>query len=192
MNLQINTYDIPLARRLKFHKSYWCSITKDKRCLDLVKGFKFEFIKKPHQSHYPRPIKLNKEEHKIMEEKIQELLENKSITKIPGLHPDGFVSNVFLVCKRSSGQHHFICDLSVLNLFRKKIRFKLNGITSLLNLLTPQMYLASLDISSSFSHINILESSRKFTQFKFGGQWYHMNCVAQGGMNSPEIFCYLR
>ena len=53
------------------------------------------------------------------------------------------------------------------------------------------MYLASLDISSSFSHINILESSRKFTQFKFGGQWYHMNCVAQGGTNSPEIFCYL-
>ena len=94
-----HTQDIPLAGRLRFHESYWRSITKDKKCLDLVRGFKFEFIKRPYQSRYPRPIKLNKEEYKIMEEKIQELIENKSITKIPGPHPDGFVSNVFLVHK---------------------------------------------------------------------------------------------
>ena len=78
--------------------------------------------------------------------------------------------------------------MSKLNLFLTKNKFKQKGIESALTLITPGSYLASIDIESSFSLLNLDVNSRKFTCFKWRHRWFMFKCLCQGASVSPASF----
>ena len=181
--------DPPLGGRLRHFLPFWKTICTDRKILDLIKGVKFEFETKPVQSKFPRQIKMSKIEEEAMDSKIEELLSNNSICEISRPPPDGFVSNAFLV-KKKSGKNSFrlIANLSKLNLFMKKSRFKMKGINSALTLITEGCYLASIDIESSFSLLALAPESRKFTVFQWLNRTFMYLCLCQGSSISPSCF----
>ena len=156
-----------LAGQLGHYLPFWHSICSDHRVLNLISGVKFEFESPPVQKKFPRQISMTAEETVTMDNKILELLENESITEIPAPPPDGFVSNAFLVKKKCGKKYRFIANLSSLNRFLKKKRFKMSGINSAITLITPNCYMASLDVESSFSHLSISPPFRKYVVFQW-------------------------
>ena len=179
----------PLGGRLRHFKSFWQSICKDRRILKLIDGVEFDFIKTPYQSKLPRQIKMSQEEHKFMEAKLQELLDNKSIVELKEIPPGAFVSNVFLV-KKKSGQNQFrlIVNLSDMNRFLRKVKFKQSGITSALSLIKKDSFLVSLDIESSFSHLAVRPGSQKYIIFLYRDRILKYVCLPQGSSISPVSF----
>ena len=182
--------EIPLGGRLTTFYPVWKEFCTDRETLDLIKGVKFEFVQYPVQHKLPRQIKMNKLEEQFMDEKILELLNNNSICEIPKPIPGGFVSNAFLVKKKSGhNQFRFIANLSKLNTFLKKRKFKMPGIKAALTLIKRDSYLASLDIESSFfSHLSIRPKFRKFVVFQWKGKTYMFKCLGQGSPISPVSF----
>ena len=105
--------EIPLGGRLTEFYPIWKKLCTDRDILDLIKGVKFEFVQYPVQHKLLRQIKMNKVQEKFMDDKICELLNNNSICEIPKPIPGGFVSNAFLVKKKSGhNQFRFIANLS--------------------------------------------------------------------------------
>ena len=132
---------------------------------------------------------MNKVEEKFMDKKISEVLNNNSICEIPKPLPGGFVSNAFLVKKKSGhNQFRFIANLSKLNKFLKKKKFKMPSIEAALTLIKKDSYLASLDIESSFSHLSIKPEFRKFVIFQWKGKTYMFKCLTQGASISLISF----
>ena len=181
-------HDPPLGGRLKYFLPFWKTICTDRRILNLIRGVKFEFDTPPHQDKLPRQIKMNKEEEKAMDDKIAELLANESICQIPAPLKDGFVSNAFLVKKKCKKSYRFIANLSKLNPFLKKSKFKMGGLTNALQLITQDCYMSSIDIESSFSLLALHPESQKFTTFQWRDKTYLFLCLCQGASVSPSCF----
>ena len=97
--------DIPFGGRLRFFLPFWHTISHDKYAFDILKGFKLQFEEgpPPEQKSLPFELKMNDEECRFMDKEIEHLLHNKFIRKLSGRVSPGWVSNVFLVLKKTGG-----------------------------------------------------------------------------------------
>lgn len=77
-------------------------MTNDRVILDLVKGYKIQFMEEPYQKKVPQEPKFQKEEEEIISKEVQDMLEKGAITQvIPEV--DQFLSQIFVVDKKGGG-----------------------------------------------------------------------------------------
>ena len=93
---------IPMTGRTKYFLNEWVKITNSQRALNIVGGYKPQFLAEPFQSFQPKTFVRNQQEAKIIQEEIDTLLEKEAIEPIPHRQAK-FVSNLFLVKKKSGG-----------------------------------------------------------------------------------------
>ena len=119
----------PLGGRIKHFVDFWKTFTHDRFVIRNLYGLELEFTEKVVQFKEPHSIKMSDNEMKIMDEKVKELLENKTLRIVNHKKGEGFISNVFLREKRDS-THRMILNLKNLNSRIKAPHFKMNTISA--------------------------------------------------------------
>ena len=109
------TCHIPMTGRTKYFLDEWVKIMSSQKALNIVGGYKPQFLAEPFQSFQPKAFFQNQQEAKIVQEEIDTLLEKEAIELIPHRQAK-LVSNLFLV-KQKSGGFRPVINLKSLNQF---------------------------------------------------------------------------
>ena len=178
---------IPQAARLPFFLNNWKQVTNNNWILRIVKdGYKLQFDPDPPR---PRPFILSsysKKSSSIIRPLLTDYL-HKGAIKVVDIHPDQYVSRIFEVPKKT-GDFRLILDLSELNLYIKKVHFKMESLETISSLLCPNDFLASLDCQDAFLTIPMHPDSYKYLCFDFEGVRYCFIALVFGLTCAPRIF----
>lgn len=150
---------------IKNHKEKWYKYTKDSYILDIVsKGLELELTEIPFQNVYNNHS-LSNDEKDVLSQEISKLRAKKVI--IPSRPEAGqFISSVFPRDKKN-GNKRMILNLKKFNKFVDYKHFKMESITHVLNLIQPNVYMASIDLKDAFFSVPIFEDHQKYLKFYF-------------------------
>ena len=81
-----------------------------------------------------------------------------------------------------------ILNLKPLNKMIKYHKFKIDHIQQVLDLVTQNCVMSSLDIWSAFNQVPIHKSHQKFMCFEWNSKFYEFQCLAQGATCSLRYF----
>ena len=167
--------------------SEWRKITSDPEILDYVEHCHIEFVDNPckYSINNGRSF-FNVQQQLILDTEVETLLQLGAIGR--SVHElDECLSPIFVVPK-SDGSHRLIFNFKICNeavIFR---HFKMDTLNTVLNLITPGAYMASLDLKHAYYTIPIAVEHRKFLKFVWNGQLYEFRTLPMGLSSSPRIF----
>ena len=87
------------------------------------------------------------------------LLKNGSIKKLEAPFPKGWTSNIFLVPKKTPGKYRLILNLKKLNQYVTYNKFKMDHIDQVLNMVFPNCFFLSVDLTQAFNHLSMHKDS---------------------------------
>lgn len=164
----------------------WKSITSDPFILAMVQGCTIELEEIPKQHFVPKPYSLSIAERQAASLEIQKLLSKGVIEKTSTIMGD-FFSNIFLVPKKN-GSYRLILNLKKFNSFVVKHHFKMDTLVSVVQLMTPNCYMASIDLRDAYYSVPIIEDDRKYLKFVWDNETYQFTCLPNGLSCSPRLF----
>ena len=174
-----------VAGRLSFYIQEWRNITDNAFVLECIKGYKLKFNRPVGQKITPVMSIPITEENRYRE--AINLIREKGAIEICTPLRDQFLSPYFLIPK-PDGSYRFILNLKSLNEFIDPAHFKMEDLRTARNLVFPDYFMASLDLSDAFHLVPVHKSSRKFLRFKFLDTLYQFTCLPFGLCTSPLIF----
>ena len=116
--------------------------------------------------------------------------QQKGVIKESQQEEGGFISPIFLVPK-SEDSFRMILNLKRLNENMPYIHFKMETIKSILTLVTPNCYMAKVDIKDAYYSVPILPEHQKYLKFYFRGKLYQFTCLPNGLCSGPRKFTKL-
>ena len=186
--IQVSLTTRKFAGRLRHFLPAWSSITTDQNILDIVQHCHLE-IRDPHETR-PRPeIQFDSNEKEIIDSEITHMLELGVIE--PAVHSPGeYISTIF-VRKTKSGKYRLILNLKGLNQHIEKHHFKMDTLWSAVRLMTPNCFMASIDLTDAYYVVPIAEEHRKYLRFYWQGCLYQYTCMPNGLSSAPRCFTKL-
>ena len=169
--------------------SQWRNLTSDNSVLAAVQGFRLELQTVPYQESWPKQLLTQPHEKAIASQLLQQFLA-KGIIEQCAPNPRGFTSNIFLREKKN-GSHRVILNLKPLNVFVKYRHFKMATLATALQLISPNCYMASIDLADAYYSVRVAPKDRKFLQFHFERRHYRFTCLANGVSSAPRTFTKL-
>ena len=130
---------------------------------------------------------MSKKNIDICKVKVAEFLDVK-IIKVVSPNHDQFVSHIFPVPKKTLGEYRIIFDLTELNTFVCKVKFVMDSLSDIMNLIRPGDWFVSVDLSDAYYCIAMHLFSMPFLTFLFLGVYYQFTCLPQGLSSAPRIF----
>jgi len=164
----------------------WKSITGNKFVLSIARGIKLNFSDVPHQSTPMPEILMSKDEMALVDVEVEGLLRKGAICRVTAV-PGQFVSNLFLVAKKSGGMRPVI-NLKRLNKFLHPEHFKMEHILTILPLLHEGCFMTSLDLKDAYFSIPMDKSDRKYLRFSWRDTLYEFQCLCFGLSPAPFFF----
>ena len=176
------------AGNLARYYDKWSSIISNSFILNIVEfGFKIQLNISYNQLNLPNIISIpSKLKRNALAGEIKSNLESGFISIID-INGDFIASRVFTVPKNSGG-HRLIIDLTRINNFINKVKFRMEDKQTIKSLIEPQDYLVSIDLFSAFHSIHLHPDSKKLVSFIFEGVAYSFNVLPFGLTSSPRIF----
>ena len=165
-------------------------MTSDPTILEAVRGYKIEFdnnIIPPERPYAPRQFRRNEQETAVIQIEIENLSHKNVIERSPVNSDEGFVSNIFTRPKKNGGLR-VILDLSDLNEYVQKHHFKMDNVHTVAQLLTPNCYMASVDLQDAYYTISIDAKFRKYLRFHWQGQLWQYKALPNGLSSAPRLF----
>ena len=95
-------------------------------------------------------------------------------------HEEGQYIPLIFLTPKSDGAFSMILNFKKLNVHMPYIHFKMETIKSVLNLVTPNCYMAKTDIKDAYFSIPILSVHQKFLKFTWQGKLYNFTCLPNG------------
>ena len=177
-----------MAGKTEKFRAQWSKITSDRWILRTICGYQVELTDKPDQTFVPSPIKFSKLEEEAINKEILDFTKKGIIEPVVQADPDEFISNIF-VRPKSDGGIRVILNLKPFNQqYVDKIHFKMESLKSAINAMTPNCFLASVDLKEAFYSIKIREMDRKYFHFYWRGQKYQFISLIMGLSSSPRCF----
>ena len=130
----------------------------------------------------PSPLSLP-----VLQEEIDALLTKRAVEPVREVSSPGFYSRLFLV-KKKNGKMRPVIDLSSLNKFLIKEKFKMETLSSIKALVRQGDWGASIDLQDAYLHIPIHPSSRKYLRFSCQGKLFQFKCLPFGLASAPRVF----
>ena len=124
-----------------------------------------------------------------IDHEIQELLSMKVITQVEH-DPNEFISPIFTVPKKD-GTCRLILNLKDLNQFIEYHHFKMDTLESVLKLVTPGCYFASVDLRHAYYSVPIAPEHKVKLRFIFKSKIYQFECLPNGISSAPISFTRL-
>ena len=135
--------------------------------LDMVHGQHIEFDTAPFQNHpKPQPI-YNDYKRGVINSEIDKLL-NEAVIACTEHKPREFVSAIFVRPKKD-GAHWMILNLKDLNEHGQYHHFKIETLIDAIRLMTPNCFMASVDLKDAYYSILIAKEHQKYLKFEFEG-----------------------
>lgn len=144
---------------------------------------KMKIILKSEEAIYQRPRRLSEPEKAEVNKQIEEWLREGIIKE----SSSDFASPIVLVRKKD-GSVRICCDYRKLNVNIVKDRFPLPLIEDVMDKLEGARIFTTIDLRNGFFHVDVDESSTKYTSFVTpSGQYEFLKCPF-GLCNSPAVF----
>ena len=157
--------------------------------LNTLQGADIELASFPRQHRLPPPLNYTDVEARFIELEIQKLLSKDVIRSCE--HEQGdFVSNIFLRDKKD-GSYRMILNLKKLNESLGYEKFKMECLTSALDLVSQGCYMASIDLKDAYYSVPIAQRFWRYLKFQYGGQFYSFTCLPNGLSPGPRLFTKL-
>ena len=146
--------------QLRFYKKNWKSLTFDPEILTTISGATIEFDSIPPVRHTARNIRLDEKDISSLDSEIDKLLSKHII--VPYAHEDvEFFSPIFPV-SNSDSSIRMILNLKTLNSHITYHHFKMDTISTVLQNLTPNCFMASIDLKSAYYSVPIDEQYQRY------------------------------
>ena len=174
------------AGQLSEHLSNAEGITSDQSILESISGEKIEFGPVPPFQTVLRQNFVSREHKEKVDNEIKSLLRKGVI--VESEHEGGeFISAVFSVPK-SDGNVRLILNLKEFNRYVICVHFKMETIHSILKLVTPRCWMASINLKDAYYGVKIHPSHQKFLKFKYNDVLYNYTAYANGLGSCPCKF----
>jgi hypothetical protein len=175
------------AGRIKHYIRKWMESTSDPFILNIIRhGYKLEFVADPPiQRIKPSPINFKPEEAFIMDQEVQTQLGKKLITECTSERGE-FISKCFLR-QKPDGSYRMIIDLSNLNKHLEYAHFKMEGLKTVSELLTPGCYQGTVDIKDAYYSVPKHKDFQKYLRFEWKGKMHQFTCFQNVLAPCPRI-----
>lgn len=140
----------------------------------------------PVQNDYPKNNCNNKRELFDFQIEIDKLIHKGAVSQCNRTDGD-FLSSIFLVDK-PNGDKRFILNLKNLNKFITPPHFKMEDLRTAIKLVTPNCFLASVDLKDAYFLIPVHLEHRKYLRFEFQQNCFEFNCLPFGLNTCPLVF----
>lgn len=151
-----------------------------------MSSYKIEFHCEPFHIRKPREIKFSGEEMKLIELEVQKMLEMGTIRHAL-FHPKQFISNLFVIPKKT-GDLHPVINLKPLNEFVQYHHFKMEGLNSLLDLLSGSEFFTTIDLKDAYFTVPIHPEHYKYLRIEWNSTLYEFICLPFGLSSAPRVF----
>jgi hypothetical protein len=175
------------AGRISEQYKQWQNLTTDRLLLKDVQSYTIEFDERPYQKWPERPLRFSLKEMEFARTEIANLL-TKGVLQVAQHEANEFVSNVFLRPKKEQGKYRMILNLKKLNEFVTYHHFKMDTLETVLNLIRPGMFMASIDFTDAYYSLAVAEHHRKYLRFEFDDVLYQFTCLPNGLSSGPRVF----
>ena len=167
-----------VAGRLASFFDAWKVLTKDTWVLNAIEGYQIPFVGTPIQPQVPQEGVFSQEHKALLLEEIQDLLHKGAIIWQSG-DTTGFISTLFLVPKRN-GKMRPVINLKWLNHWVETPHFKIEGISTLRDLLHQGDWMVKVDLKYAYFTIPIHQDHQKYLRFMVDGTCYQFTCLPIG------------
>ena len=165
----------------------WTKITSDKEILSNISGVAIELGNGTPTQHCLNAQKFQPYEYTILDGEINKLINKGVISKAAYTEPGQIVSNIFLHPKKD-GSYHLILNLKQFNTNVVHHHFKMDSIQSIVKLVTPNCFMASLYLKDAYYSIPIRKVDCKFLRFVWRDVLYEFTCLPNGLASAPRLF----
>lgn len=162
------------------------TITSDKLILQTVAGATLDFDDSPTRVSKPRAIHFSDYERECINKEMNKFLQLDIVERVEHMH-DEFVSNIFIRDKKD-GSHRVILNLLELNQFIAYHHFKMDTIDTVINLMRPDCFMASVDLSNAYFSIPVAKAHRKYLRFEWCGELFQFKVLPNGLSSAPRMF----
>ena len=128
-------------------------------------------------------------ESDIIDAEIQKLLDMKVISEVDH-HPNEFISPVFIVPKKD-GEFRMILNLKELNQYIEYHHFKMDTFESVLKLVKPGCFFASIDVHHAYYSVPMAAEDQVKLRFQKSGKLYQFQSLPKGISCTPKQFTRL-
>ena len=170
------------AGRVAAHFAAWKDLTNDRVILSDVLGASIELSANPIQHRLPGHV-FNDHEYSVVHQEIQKLIQKGVIMKVK-YSPGQIVSGIFLLPKKD-GTFRLILNLKSFNEFVTHHHFKMDSLQTIIKLVTPNCFMASIDMKDAYYSIPVKSEDRKYLRFKWEDQFYEFTCLPNGLSCAP-------
>ena len=164
----------------------WKKLTSDKEILSNVEGLRINFENLPRSNKQPLQYSFLGDERNKVNVEVQKLLEQKVIKL--SQHERGQVTSPIFIREKADGTSRLILNLKELNKDVEKLHFKMDTLSTIINLVDPGSFMTKIDIKSAYYSVRIHENFQKYLKFVYDGQLYQYTCLPNGLTSGPRVF----
>ena len=150
--------------RVNAHFAAWKDLTNDRVILSDVLGASIELSANPNQHRLPGHA-FNEHEYSVVQQEIKKLIQKGVIMKVK-YSPGQILSGIFLFPKKD-GTFRLILNLKRFNEFVMHHHFKMDSLQTIIKLVTPNCFMASIDMKDAYYSIPVKSEDRKYLRFKW-------------------------
>ena len=171
--------------RLASRVGNWIKIGADQFVIDTIKnGYVIPFVANPPSMFYNNNKSALRNSEFVCQA-VAELLKSGCVVQVP-FKP--FVVNPLSVATNSSGKNRLILDLSVLNKFIRKDKFKFEDWKIAVQYFSKGSFLFKFDLKSGYHHFDICPQQQTFLGFSWQEKFYCFTVLAFGISSAPYLF----
>jgi len=178
------------AGNLTSFLSNWRTITSDSEIFDMITGTTIDLLKYMPVQHGPPAIReFSGIESQIIETEIQKLLKKGVIVRTDRKTGD-FISSIF-PGEKKDGSHLIILNLKALNKNIVYHYFKMDTLGSVIKLVRPNCFIATVDLKDAYYSVPVSEKHQKYLKFHWKGNFCEFTCFPNGLCFFPKKFTKL-
>lgn len=144
----------------------------------------------PTQKREPVPFNLSRKQRQNLDGVLENLL-SQGVIQTSVEEIGQIISNVFLRPKPNN-RFRLILDLSEFNsMYVEYQHFKMTNMKMALDLVSPGIFMSSIDLSDAYFTVPIHPQSRKFLKFRWNNQLFQFAALPNGLACAPRLFTKL-
>ena len=166
--------------------SSWRNLTSDKTILDSVRGITIPFDELPKQHKFNPNPKFSATETLAIDFELERLLAKEVIE--PTRHEPGEIISPIFVREKKDGRFRLILNLKELNKSVTYTHFKMDTLQTIINLMSPNCFMASVDLKDAYYTIPVHKEHRKYLKFLWKDKLYQFTSMPNGLSCCPRLF----